>query len=165
MVGSVTGVRPCPSSSTEQALTCRPVEGAHELAAHHAIRRAVFVTEQGLFPRDDRDEHDSDPATLHVLGLVDGQPAGTVRLYPLGRGLWRGDRLAVLPEHRRMRIGGPLVRVAVTLAGSCGGAMMEAQVQAPNVRFFVQLGWTSVGDLADYVGVPHQRMTIPLSRP
>lgn len=164
-MGSVTGVRPCLSSSIEQGLTCRPVAGPLELAAHHEIRRAVFVTEQGLFPLDDRDGHDDDPATLHVLGLVRGRPAGTVRLYRLHGEVWKGDRLAVLPEHRRSRIGGPLVRLAVALAGERGGTAMEAQIQAPNVRFFVQLGWSPDGDPADHLGVPHQRMTILLSRP
>jgi putative N-acetyltransferase (TIGR04045 family) len=165
MVGSVTGVRPSLSSSTDRALTCRPVEGPLELACHHEIRRAVFVAEQGLFRADDRDEHDEDPATVHVLGLVEGEPAGSVRLYPLRDGRWKGDRLAVLPAHRRVRLGGPLVRCAVGLAGERGGTVMEAQVQLPNVRFFVQLGWSAVGSPADHVGVPHQRMTIPLVRP
>jgi hypothetical protein len=41
---------------------------------------------------------------------------------------------------------------------------MEAQVQAPNVRFFVHLGWSPVGEPADHVGVLHQRMTIPLAQ-
>jgi putative N-acetyltransferase (TIGR04045 family) len=122
----------------------------------------VFVAEQGLFPGDDRDEHDEDPATVHVLGLVHGQPAGTVRLYPLAGSLWKGDRLAVLSEHRRSHIGGPLVRLAVALAGERGGSRMEALVQAPNVRFFVHLGWSPIGEPADHLGVLHQRMSITL---
>jgi putative N-acetyltransferase (TIGR04045 family) len=152
------------SPTTEGTLACRPVRGPVELAAHHEIRRAVFVAEQGLFPADDRDEHDGDPATVHVLGLVHGAPAGTVRLYPLSDMLWKGDRLAVLPQHRRSHIGGPLVQLAVALAGDRGGSRMDALVQAPNVRFFVHLGWSPVGEPADHLGVLHQRMTIPLAR-
>jgi putative N-acetyltransferase (TIGR04045 family) len=124
----------------------------------------VFVAEQGLFSPDDRDEHDGHPATVHVLGFVHGEPAGTVRLYPLSGTLWKGDRLAVLPEHRRSHIGAPLVRLAVALAGDRGGSRMDALVQAPNVRFFVHLGWSPVGEPADHLGVLHQRMTIPLAR-
>jgi putative N-acetyltransferase (TIGR04045 family) len=161
----VTDVRLSRSSpATEETLACRPVHGPVELATHHEIRRAVFVAEQGLFATDDRDEHDGDPATVHVLGFVHGEPAGTVRLYPLGGTLWKGDRLAVLPEHRRSHIGGPLVHLAVALAGDRGGSRMNAQVQAPNVRFFVHLGWSPVGEPADHLGVLHQRMTIALAR-
>ena len=141
------------------------MEDATELAEHLRIRRAAFVLDQRLFDGTDRDEHDDDPATAHVPGFVDGLPAGTVRLYPLGDGLWHGDRLAVLPEARRSRIGGRLVRLAVDTAGRRGGFRMQARVQLPNVRFFVHLGWTPVGPPADHVGVPHQWMTIPLESP
>ncbi|MCW2723171.1 MAG: GCN5-related N-acetyltransferase [Frankiales bacterium] len=157
-------VLPSRSSSAPDAppLACRRVEGPDELVTHHDIRRAVFVVEQGLFAIDDRDGHDDDPATVHVLGFVRGVPAGTVRLHPIDGPLWKGDRLAVLPEFRRSGIGGPLVRHAVAAAARCGGTRMNAQVQAVNVRFFLALGWAAVGEPADHLGVPHQQMTIAL---
>jgi putative N-acetyltransferase (TIGR04045 family) len=158
----VTDVRTFRSSTPERITTCRPVVGLAELAEHHRIRRAVFVAEQGLFPGSDRDEHDDEPATVHVLGLVGGCPAGTVRLYPLTGALWHGDRLAVLPEFRRSRIGAHLVRLAVTLAGERGGTRMRARVQLPNVPFFEYLGWRPTAPPASHLGVPHQWMAIPL---
>jgi putative N-acetyltransferase (TIGR04045 family) len=161
----VTDVRPFPSSLSELADGCRPVAGAAELDVHLAIRRAVFVAEQGLFDGTDADEHDGDPATVHVLGSVDGEPAGTVRLYPLTGTLWHGDRLAVLPAFRRSRIGAQLVRLAVELAGQRGGTRMQARVQLPNARFFVHLGWAPTAPPADHLGVPHQWMAIPLGHP
>ncbi len=152
-------------SSTSVDLLCRVVAGPAEAATHHAIRRQVFVVEQHLFEGDDRDEHDEDPATLHVIGLVGGVPGGTVRLYPLEeRGLWKGDRLAVLPEFRRHGLGAPLVQYAVRTAGQRGGDQMIAYIQLPNVRFFRALGWQPVGEPAPYVGVIHQQMAIPLGR-
>jgi putative N-acetyltransferase (TIGR04045 family) len=161
----VTDVRPCRSSPGELTDGCRPVTGAAERRVHLAIRRAVFVAEQGLFDGTDADGHDDDPATVHVLGFVRGEPAGTVRLYPLGGTLWHGDRLAVLPPYRRDRIGGQLVRLAVALAGQRGGTRMRARVQLPNVRFFQHLGWTPTAPPADHLGVPHQWMSIALEHP
>ncbi|MGH8930097.1 MAG: MSMEG_0567/Sll0786 family nitrogen starvation N-acetyltransferase [Egibacteraceae bacterium] len=111
---------------------------------------------------DDRDERDEDPSTLHAVGLCGSGAAGTVRPHPLGEGLWKGDRLAVLPVYRRCNVGGPLVRFAVATAGDLGGRRMIATVQAQNVRFFVRLGWTPIGDLVPYLGHPHQGMEIPL---
>lgn len=144
---------------------CRPVLDAAELGEHHRIRREVFVQEQGLFPGDDADLHDGEAATVHLLGLVNGRPAGTVRLYPLAEpGLWKGDRLAVCREHRRSGIGGPLVRLAVSTAGALGGSRMVAQVQAVHRDFFVALGWSPVGEPFDLLGLPHQGMSIALSR-
>jgi putative N-acetyltransferase (TIGR04045 family) len=160
----VTDVRPFPSSLAELADGCRPVAEPAELQVHLRIRRAVFVAEQGLFAGTDADERDADPATVHVLGFVGGEAAGTVRLYPLTGTLWHGDRLAVLPEHRRSRIGGQLVRLAVALAGERGGSRMQARVQLPNVPFFRYLGWAPTAPPADHLGVPHQWMAIPLGR-
>jgi putative N-acetyltransferase (TIGR04045 family) len=165
----VTDVLVSRSSSRPDAAThvCRPVRTPVERAEHACIRREVFVAEQGLFAGDDADAYDDDPATVHVLGLVGGQPAGTVRLYPLGGpsvepGLWKGDRLAVRREYRRAGIGAPLVQFAVALAGSRGGTRMVASVQAVNCAFFVRLGWTPIGEVFDLLGLPHQAMSIPL---
>jgi putative N-acetyltransferase (TIGR04045 family) len=144
------------------ALECRPVDGPAELATHFVLRRQVFVDEQGLFA-DDRDDHDDDTATVHVLGFVDGVPAGTVRLYPIDGALWKGDRLAVRPDARRAGLGTPLVRYAVSTARSLAGQRMNANVQLDNVSFFGRLGWTTVGDPALYVGRLHQAMTIVLA--
>jgi putative N-acetyltransferase (TIGR04045 family) len=162
----VKGVLPSRSSSPREApgLVCRVVTDRPERAAHHAIRRAVFVAEQAVFASDDADARDVTPTTVHVLGLVDGVPAGTVRFYPLDvePGLWKGDRLAVLPEFRYAGIGRPLVRFAVATAGRLGGSRMVAQIQPANVRFFTALGWTALGAPADYLGILHQQMSIEL---
>jgi putative N-acetyltransferase (TIGR04045 family) len=131
--------------------------------AHLAVRRAIFVDRQGLF-EDDRDAHDADPATLHAVAEAGGEIAGAVRLYPLGGGAWKGDRLAVLPSARAYSLGGQLVQFAVRTAAARGGSRMVAQVQVANVRFFERLGWARDGDPDLYRGVMHQPMTIPLSR-
>lgn len=147
------------------APACALARGPAELAAHFAIRRSVFVDAQALFAVDDRDARDDDPATLHAVGLTGADIAGAVRLYPLGDdGLWKGDRLAVLPAERALQLGAMLVRFAVRTAGERGGRLMVAQVQLPNVRFFERLGWRRDGDPAPMLGVEHQPMAIELSR-
>lgn len=153
--------------NVQTALECRNVQTAAELAIHLWIRRHVFVSEQGIFDFDDRDDRDDDDATVHVVGYLGGAAVGTVRLYPVapgpdGRALWQGDRLAVLPQYRRHRIGGPLVRHAVRTAGELGGGQMTAHIQLPNVVFFQHLGWARAGDPELYQGIPHQPMSIGL---
>jgi putative N-acetyltransferase (TIGR04045 family) len=149
-------------------LACRTVATPDDLAIHFRIRHQVFVVEQGLFRAADggwdRDVHDDDPATVHVLGLFDGTPCGTVRLYPVpgGADRWKGDRLAVLDGHRHHGLGAPLVRFAVATAAARGGAEMEAYIQPANVTFFEWLGWRRTGGLVTYAGIPHQRMLIDL---
>jgi putative N-acetyltransferase (TIGR04045 family) len=167
---SATASRPAATAR----LACHAVGTARELAAHFRIRHQVFVVEQGLFRNgsspdgapagQDRDAHDDDPATVHVVGLADDVICGTVRLYPLSEvtGRWKGDRLAVLDGHRHLGLGAPLVRFAVATAAMRGGREMEAYIQPANVTFFERLGWRRAGGLVTYVGVPHQRMLIGL---
>ena len=151
-------------------LTCHTVSAPDELAAHFRIRHQVFVVEQGLFRGRgarggwDRDVHDDDPATVHVIGLFDEMECGTVRLYPVPEvpGRWKGDRLAVLDGHRHHGLGAPLVRFAVATAGARGGREMEAYIQPANVTFFRWLGWRPDGGLVAYAGIPHQRMLTDL---
>lgn len=144
---------------------CALARGPAELDAHFAIRRSVFVEAQRLFEHDDRDLRDEHPETLHAVGLAGGEVLGAVRLYPLGAdGLWKGDRLAVLPAGRALALGATLVRFAVGTAGERGGRLMVAQVQVPNTRFFERLGWRRDGDPAPMLGVEHQPMAIRLSR-
>jgi putative N-acetyltransferase (TIGR04045 family) len=155
-----------PSRLPEHRLgpVCSLARDADELAAHFAIRRSVFVEAQRLFDDDDRDERDDDLATLHAIGRTGDDVAGAVRLYPLdGDGLWKGDRLAVLPTVRALRLGAMLVRFAVRTAGERGGRLMVARVQVRNVQFFERLGWRCDGRPAPMLGVTHQPMAIGLS--
>lgn len=158
-----------PASSSDPGvrvgtIECRLASSDAELEAHFELRRAVFVSEQALFADDDRDARDEARATLHAVGLIDGEPCGAVRLYPLERSWrrWKGDRLAVLPELRTHHLGAELVRFAVSTAGQLGGDRMLAHVQLPNVRFFEHLGWRCEGAAAPFHGADHQLMSIGL---
>jgi putative N-acetyltransferase (TIGR04045 family) len=160
----VTGVSSRSFTTPNAAVTCHLATG-EELETHFELRRHVFVEEQGLFVIDDRDERDDESGTLHAIGLVGAEPCGAVRLYPLDSAAlqWKGDRLAVLPEHRAHHLGARLVRFAIATAGSLGGRRMIAHVQLPNVRFFEHLGWRAEGDPCEFHGVEHQLMSIGLS--
>jgi len=82
--------------SRQDPVICGLVDSAEELDLHLRVREEVFVREQRLFQGTDRDSHDDNPSTLHVLGLCNRVLGGVVRLYPLDEpGLWKGDRLAV----------------------------------------------------------------------
>lgn len=154
------------ASDVMHPMECRIAVGCADMAVHHGIRLAVFVREQGIFDCSDHDIHDQAATTSHVLGLVDGKPAGTVRIFPLDPadplGDWQGDRLAVLPEFRTRMLGAPLVRFAVQTAAALGGRRMIARVQSGNRTFFRRLGWRQIGEPEPYVGIPHLLMDIEL---
>ncbi|GAA4886882.1 MSMEG_0567/sll0787 family protein [Actinomycetospora straminea] len=148
-----------------------------DVAAHRALRRAVFVDEQRLFRDDtagDLDEHDHDPRAL-VLVARDGagEVLGGVRLAPADPdaarpdlGWWTGSRLVVAPTARRrtgVRVGAALVRAACARAETAGVLRFEADVQAANETLFRRLGWQRVRATA-VAGRPHVRMRWPVGR-
>lgn len=133
----------------------------------HALRRAVFCVEQGIFVGDDRDDIDDRAQLLVACTSVAGecdQVVGTVRIHQPQPGLWWGSRLAVHPSFRHQgRIGATLIRLAVSSAHAQGAQRFLAHVQGPNVPLFEQLHWQRLGDVSLH-GRPHALMQADLTR-
>ncbi len=138
-------------------------------AAYHALRTQVFVDEQGLFERHDRDGRDADPRTTVLVARdADGAVVGGVRLGPVDDGpdlgWWAGGRLAVAPGARAAGgIGAALVRAACAHAEQAGVLRFEATVQARNEILFARLGWRRVRPVR-VAGAPHVLMRWPIDR-
>ena len=133
------------------------------LDAYMALRRSVFVEQQGLFARSDLDDRDGerDTRVLVAVGL-DGEVVGGVRLHPEGDdptlGWWRGSRLVCRHAGAsRGRAATALVRAACASAVEAGALRFDAHVQVSRVAFFERLGWAAVGDVS-CAGVPHRAM-------
>jgi putative N-acetyltransferase (TIGR04045 family) len=129
-------------------------DSAWEMSQAHALRRAVFCIEQGVFVGDDLDAIDAAvdrPAqTLVAVSTVAGMPdqvVGTVRIHAHEEGLWWGSRLAVHAAFRHHgRIGSTLITLAVRSAHARGCHLFLAHVQAQNVALFQKLRWTPLQD-------------------
>ncbi|MCP1243336.1 histone acetyltransferase [Acetobacter lambici] len=138
-----------------------------ERAGYHALRREVFCSEQQIFTQDDRDTIDEVAipiiAACCMAGMAD-RVVGAVRIHEGEPGVWRGSRLAVHADHRKLgRIGGELIRMAVSTAHGLGAMQFLAQVQEQNVLFFRRLHWKSLGVITLH-GLPHHDMEADLSR-
>ncbi len=68
-----------------------------DLAACLALRRAVFIDEQGVSEADEIDDLDAE--AVHLLAIKDTAPVGTARLLILGD-TGKIGRVCVLPEAR-----------------------------------------------------------------
>ena len=151
-------------------LIVRPEDDDDRLTSYRALRRQAFVEQQGLFERDDVDEHDGEAHTVVLVAVAAGGGVlGGVRLHPEGPdprlGWWRGSRLVVATDAgaARGRVGAALVRSACVAALDAGALRFDAHVQADRVRFFTRLGWQPVRPLA---GPPfgHELMRWPVDR-
>lgn len=138
-----------------------------ERAGYHALRRDVFCIEQKVFINDDQDAIDQVAIPIIAACCMAGIPdriVGAVRIHQAEPGLWRGSRLAVHAEHRKIgRIGAELIRMAVSTAHGLGATRFLAQVQEQNVLFFRRLHWKSLGSVMLH-GLLHHDMQADLSR-
>jgi len=138
-----------------EAFDLEVTEGGPLLEASYAIRREVFVREQGMFRQTDRDEMDA--LSVHILATKGGERAGTVRITPLGNGEWLGSRLAVRRPFRG-RVGAQLVKRAEEEVKKRGGRRFRAYIQASKVGFFERCAWRSLKKIPDFHGRPHVLM-------
>lgn len=146
-------------------IVCKIAETAAEREGHFAVRRAVFVEEQGLFAATDVDEHDDHAILMVAVDTRTGAVVGAVRCVAAGDDVWYGGRLAVLRAYRRHRaaIGARLCRLAEATVIAHGCRRFLAYIQMRNVPFFEHLGWTRIGDPVVHYGQPHQIMAASLA--
>lgn len=125
-----------------------------------AIRRAVFVAEQGIPEALEFGDAEADRCARHWLASAEtGEPVGCVRLLDDRLG-----RLAVLPEHRRRGIGAALVRQVIRDALERGLPSLYLHAQSAALGFYERLGFVAEGEDFTEVGRPHRRMVCDLDR-
>jgi predicted GNAT family N-acyltransferase len=129
--------------------------GVQEMPVCLAIRRAVFVVEQGIDPALDVDGRDA--ACRHVLALRDGRAVGAARLREAD-GCAKAERVAVLPEARRLGVGHRLMEALEARAREQGHAALGLSAQLAAVRFYERLGYRGIGERYLEAGIPHWRM-------
>ncbi len=158
--GACSGLRAF--ESDDAAVVCHPARTSGELQEALAIRKMVFVEEQGLFEDTDRDNDDA--RSMHLVAEEKGVIVGTVRIFPVeGESHhWVGGRLAVVRSKRANGAGEILVREAVKRVRDLGGRRFTAMIQERNVSFFERLGWRVVKDTKIYRGKPHRLMEADL---
>ncbi|WP_129309635.1 GNAT family N-acetyltransferase [Streptomyces sp. L2] len=154
--------------STPYAL--RVAEDPADRDACFAVRKAVFVAEQGV-PEDI--EYDAyDAVAVHVLAVrADGVPLGTGRLLHGEQAAAKtgGDasvgslgRLAVTREARGLGIGVALVRAIEDAARARGLTAVDLHAQTHALGFYERLGYTAYGPQFDDADMPHRAMRRPL---
>jgi predicted GNAT family N-acyltransferase len=133
-----------------------------------AVRREVFVREQGIDEAIEIDQHDGEPAAvssaLHVLALVDGEPVATGRLLLAdeGHGEPHIGRVAVLASERGKGYGRAVMAALHDLARELGYEAVVLSAQAHAIRFYELLGYEARGDEYTEAGIPHREMRFRL---
>ncbi|MFI6941008.1 GNAT family N-acetyltransferase [Streptomyces sp. NPDC050418] len=148
------------------AFVVREAVSDEDRAACFAVRKDVFVGEQGV-PEDI--EYDAyDAGAVHVLAVrtEDGLPLGTGRLLTGDAGFAKtGDaavgslgRLAVVKAARGLGVGVALVRAIEECAVARGLGAVDLHAQTHALGFYERLGYEAYGPEFDDAGMPHRGM-------
>ena len=119
-----------------------------------AVRRTVFIEEQGVPEEEELDGEDD--SSLHFLATdPQGTPIGTARLLPSGQ----IGRMAVLPAWRRRNVGARLLAAAIDDARRRNlTVFLHAQVDA--LGFYERNGFKASGEMFLEAGIAHRKMTL-----
>lgn len=133
---------------------------SNDRAALQAIRREVFVSEQGV---PEIEEWDALDATCrHVLAVSnDGVAIGTGRLVSDGTHA-RIGRMAVLKPWRGRGVGSALLSRLIETARGGGYAEIRLHAQTHALDFYRKHGFTLQGAEFMEAGIPHYEMRLVL---
>jgi predicted GNAT family N-acyltransferase len=134
----------------------RPARTPPELWAALALRRAVFVDEQGV-PLDEELDGRDDEASHLVAVEPDGTVVGTCRLLRQGATVTLG-RMAVAPPARGRGLGAQLLAEAERAARDAGATRMGLAAQVDAIGLYDRAGYEPVGERFLDAGLEHQRM-------
>lgn len=127
-----------------------------DIAACHALRRTVFIEEQGVSAADEVDGRDGE--ALHLLAQRDGTALGCARILLSGDTAKIG-RVCVLPQARGTGLGAAIILACLEVARAQPGvtrAKLGAQTHA--LAFYEKLGFAAFGSVYDDAGLPHRDM-------
>lgn len=136
------------------------IAATDDIATCRALRRIVFIEEQGVSEADELD--DLDGQAIHLLATVDGQPMGSARLLTYGN-VGKIGRVCVLKSARGTGLGAALMRAAVDHFRTMPGitkAKLGAQTHA--LGFYERLGFVAEGPEYMDAGIPHRDMVLVL---
>lgn len=129
-----------------------------------AIRRKVFIDEQGFV--DEFDEIDEDPRMVHLTMYCDGTLAGCARVFSSElepklaseEGVWVLGRFAILPEYRKYGLGTKILEAAEEVARRNGARRCVLHAQCRVQPFYQKSGYEAFGPIEFEEHVEHQWM-------
>ena len=131
------------------------IEVTDDLDTALAIRRIVFIEEQGVSVEEEVDGKDGE--AIHLLATDDGDAQGTARLLISG-GTGKIGRVSVLKEVRGRGLGRGLVLFAVDELRRRGASRATLGAQTQALGFYEALGFNAVGPEFLDAGMPHREM-------
>lgn len=137
-------------------LTVGPASDEQEREAGFALRREVFVAEQGVSPEAEFDGHDA--TATHLVARLDGAVVGALRWRVVAPGVGKIERVAVRRDLRGSGVGRTLTEAVLADLEAAGLAEAVLNAQVPVRAFYERHGFRAEGPVFHEEGIAHVRM-------
>ena len=144
----------------QQGIEVRVASSGADMEGAFAVRRQVFIVEQGVPPDLERD--DADDSAVHVVARDGTSVIGTARLTRDGEEA-RIGRVAVLPAWRRGGIAGLLLAALEAEARRLGVAEVSLHSQTYVQALYERHGYAVTGPGFVEAGIDHVPMAKQLA--
>lgn len=149
------------SNANNTGYRVKVVRDFEDMAKVFAIRGSACLTD----PEHLYDKHfdGNDFSSTHLLGFIDGEPVGTIRIRYFSD-FTRIERLTVRPTHRKSRIAFRLAKAAFAWCRDKGYRTVGGVARAELIPFWTMLGFrlTEGKDPIYIYGLPHFDITLKL---
>ncbi|MFA6116148.1 MAG: GNAT family N-acetyltransferase [Sphingomonas sp.] len=137
----------------------RPVRSFEDMAMIFAVRSSTYISEQFCLYSEEFDGNDF--CATHLIGFIDGDPAGCIRMRYFGDFV-KVERLAVRREYRRSRLAFKLVREALALARLKGFKRFYGHARLDLVPFWAMFGFREMAErpLFKFADVEYREMEL-----
>ncbi|MDC8972729.1 GNAT family N-acetyltransferase [Mycobacterium marinum] len=123
------------------------------LAEAFAIRSAVFMSEQECPYEEEFDGNDF--CATHILGFVEGRPAGTMRVRWFAE-FAKFERVCVLPQYRNSDVVSTMIELSFDVATRKGFTAIYGHAQVRLVHFWEKFGFKPMRKGAKLVFSDHE---------
>lgn len=126
-----------------------------DLRAAFAIRKQVFVKEQGVPLEDEFDQFDKlNGLCEHILVHYNEQPVGTGRIRVVD-GLGKLERICILKPYRKFGLGKVIINALEEIAEEQGISQVKLHGQTQAEGFYQKLGYRTSSNIFMEDGIPH----------
>lgn len=137
-------------------VTVRKVGSRGNLEDAFAVRRDVFIREQGVSEAEEMDGKDD--AATHVVAYDGDEPVGTARLRLVADDVGKVERVAVCESHRGRGVGRALMAEIEAIAASEGAESVKLHAQTRVEEFYEKLGYQTTSGVFAEAGIDHVAM-------
>lgn len=144
-------------------MNVKRVTNEEDLTVAFAIRKEVFVKEQGVPLEDEFDQFDTlNGLCEHILVHYNEQPVGTGRIRFID-GVGKLERICILEPYRKFGLGKIIIKALEEIAEEQEASQVKLHGQTQAEGFYKKLGFHTSSPIFMEDGIPHILMLKQLS--